>query len=69
MHLIIKAILKPNMSPCMLLIMKPVLNLLMNPIMIPIFYPIVMGLDFWGMTVPDKSVWFGILGQQSRVGV
>ncbi len=28
---------------------------------IPIFYPIVMGLDFWGMPVEDKSVWFGIL--------
>jgi TRAP-type C4-dicarboxylate transport system permease large subunit len=20
-----------------------------------------MGLDFWGMSVPDKSLWFGIL--------
>jgi TRAP-type C4-dicarboxylate transport system permease large subunit len=28
---------------------------------IPIFYPIVIGLDFWGMPVEDKSVWFGIL--------
>ncbi len=28
---------------------------------IPIFYPMVMGLDFWGMTQVDKSVWFGIL--------
>lgn len=28
---------------------------------IPIFYPIVMGLDFWGMSDVDKSVWFGIL--------
>ena len=28
---------------------------------IPIFYPIVMGLDFWGLAVEDKSVWFGIL--------
>ncbi len=28
---------------------------------IPIFYPIVMGLDFWGMPVEDKSIWFGIL--------
>lgn len=28
---------------------------------IPIFYPIVMGLDFWGLPVEDKSVWFGIL--------
>jgi len=28
---------------------------------IPIFYPIVMGLDYWGMDLTDKSVWFGIL--------
>ena len=28
---------------------------------IPIFYPMVMGLEFWGMSIPDKSVWFGIL--------
>lgn len=28
---------------------------------IPIFYPMIMGLDFWGMSLSDKSVWFGIL--------
>jgi len=28
---------------------------------IPIFYPMITGLDFWGMTMVDKSVWFGIL--------
>ena len=28
---------------------------------IPIFYPVVMGLDFWGLSQVDKSVWFGIL--------
>ncbi|HJV85409.1 MAG TPA: TRAP transporter large permease [Noviherbaspirillum sp.] len=28
---------------------------------IPIFYPMVMGLDFWGMSTGDKSIWFGIL--------
>ena len=28
---------------------------------IPIFYPMVMGLDFWGMSDQDKSIWFGIL--------
>lgn len=28
---------------------------------IPIFYPMVMGLDFWGMSQTDKSIWFGIL--------
>jgi C4-dicarboxylate transporter DctM subunit len=36
-------------------------SLAMILLTIPIFYPIVMGLDFWGMTLPDKSVWFGIL--------
>ena len=28
---------------------------------IPIFYPMIMGLDFWGMPLADKSVWFGVL--------
>jgi TRAP-type C4-dicarboxylate transport system permease large subunit len=28
---------------------------------IPIFYPMVMGLDFFGMPLQDKSIWFGIL--------
>jgi TRAP-type C4-dicarboxylate transport system permease large subunit len=28
---------------------------------IPIFYPMVMGLDFFGMALEDKSIWFGIL--------
>ena len=28
---------------------------------IPIFYPMVMGLDYWGMSPNDKSIWFGIL--------
>ena len=28
---------------------------------IPIFYPMVMGLDFFGMSQDDKSIWFGIL--------
>ena len=28
---------------------------------IPIFYPIVMGLDFFGLPVSDKSIWFWIL--------
>jgi tripartite ATP-independent transporter DctM subunit len=28
---------------------------------IPIFYPMVMGLDFFGMSQADKSIWFGIL--------
>lgn len=28
---------------------------------IPIFYPMVMGLDFFGLSPQDKSIWFGIL--------
>jgi len=36
-------------------------SLAMILLTIPIFYPIVMGLDFWGMSVADKSLWFGIL--------
>lgn len=36
-------------------------SLAMILLTIPIFYPIVMGLDFWGMSAPDKSLWFGIL--------
>ena len=28
---------------------------------IPIFYPMVMGLDFWGLSQTEKSIWFGIL--------
>lgn len=36
-------------------------SLAMILLTIPIFYPIVMGLDFWGMTMQDKSLWFGIL--------
>ncbi len=36
-------------------------SLAMILLTVPIFYPMVMGLDFFGMSVPDKSVWFGIL--------
>jgi tripartite ATP-independent transporter DctM subunit len=36
-------------------------SLAMILLTIPIFYPMVMGLDYFGMSVPDKSVWFGIL--------
>ena len=28
---------------------------------IPIFYPMVMGLDYFGLSQVDKSIWFGIL--------
>jgi tripartite ATP-independent transporter DctM subunit len=36
-------------------------SLAMILLTIPIFYPVVMGLDFYGMTDTDKSIWFGIL--------
>ena len=36
-------------------------SLAMILLTIPIFYPMIMGLDFFGLSVPDKSVWFGIL--------
>ncbi|MBN8487925.1 MAG: TRAP transporter large permease [Burkholderiales bacterium] len=36
-------------------------SLAMILLTIPIFYPMIMGLDFYGMSAGDKSVWFGIL--------
>ncbi|RZS58207.1 TRAP transporter large permease [Sphaerotilus mobilis] len=36
-------------------------SLAMILLTIPIFYPVVMGLDFWGLSPVDKSIWFGIL--------
>jgi C4-dicarboxylate transporter, DctM subunit len=36
-------------------------SLAMILLTIPIFYPMIMGLDFFGMSVEDKSIWFGIL--------
>jgi len=36
-------------------------SLAMILLTIPIFYPMVMGLDFYGMSHTDKSIWFGIL--------
>ena len=36
-------------------------SLAMILLTIPIFYPMIMGLDFWGLSDGEKSVWFGIL--------
>ncbi|MEP7208859.1 MAG: TRAP transporter large permease, partial [Casimicrobiaceae bacterium] len=36
-------------------------SLAMILLTIPIFYPVIMGLDFWGLSAGDKSIWFGIL--------
>lgn len=36
-------------------------SLAMILLTIPIFYPMIMGLDFFGLSESDKSIWFGIL--------
>ncbi|KIL99215.1 TRAP dicarboxylate transporter DctM subunit unknown substrate 3 [Paramagnetospirillum magnetotacticum MS-1] len=36
-------------------------SLAMILLTIPIFYPVVLGLDFYGMSIEDKSIWFGIV--------
>jgi tripartite ATP-independent transporter DctM subunit len=36
-------------------------SLAMLLLTIPIFYPVIMELDFYGLSLADKSVWFGIL--------
>ncbi|MDY4479831.1 MAG: TRAP transporter large permease [[Pasteurella] aerogenes] len=36
-------------------------SLAMILLTIPIFYPIILGLDFWGMSAQDKTIWFGIV--------
>lgn len=36
-------------------------SLAMILLTIPIFYPVVLGLNFYGMSIEDKSIWFGIV--------
>ncbi|WP_340642928.1 TRAP transporter large permease subunit [Pasteurella multocida] len=36
-------------------------SLAMILLTIPIFYPIILGLDFWGLSAQDKTIWFGIV--------
>ncbi|OAN46711.1 C4-dicarboxylate ABC transporter permease [Paramagnetospirillum marisnigri] len=36
-------------------------SLAMILLTIPIFYPVVLGLEFHGMSLEDKSIWFGIV--------
>ena len=59
-----------GMSPLLVMVMILLIYVLLGCVMdslamilltIPIFYPVVMGLDFWGMSQVDKSIWFGIL--------
>ncbi|MDH1443249.1 TRAP transporter large permease [Pseudomonas sp. GD03721] len=63
-------VLASGMEPMLVLIAILLLYLLLGMVMdslamilltIPIFYPVIMGLDFFGMTQVDKSIWFGIL--------
>jgi tripartite ATP-independent transporter DctM subunit len=59
-----------GLSPLLVMVMILVIYIFLGCVMdalamilltIPIFYPMVMGLDYWGMTQTDKSIWFGIL--------
>ncbi len=59
-----------GMPPLLVLVMILVIYILLGCVMdslamilltIPIFYPMIIGLDFWGMSHDDKSIWFGIL--------
>ena len=58
--------LSPMLVMLMILLIYVLLGCVMDSLAmilltIPIFYPVVMGLDFYGMTATDKSIWFGIL--------
>ncbi len=59
-----------GLSPMLVLVAILVLYILLGCVMdslamilltIPIFYPLIMGLDYFGMTEAQKSIWFGIL--------
>lgn len=59
-----------NLSPMLVIVAILFIYVLLGCVMdslamilltIPIFYPVVMGLEFYGMTPTDKSIWFGIL--------
>jgi TRAP-type C4-dicarboxylate transport system permease large subunit len=59
-----------GLSPLLVMVMILVIYIFLGCVMdslamilltIPIFYPMVMGLDYWGMSATDKSIWFGIL--------
>ena len=59
-----------GLSPLLVMVMILLIYIFLGCVMdalamilltIPIFYPMVMGLDYWGMTQADKSIWFGIL--------
>jgi C4-dicarboxylate transporter, DctM subunit len=59
-----------GLSPLLVMVMVLLIYIFLGCVMdslamilltIPIFYPMIMGLDYWGMTLTDKSIWFGIL--------
>ncbi|WP_071057859.1 TRAP transporter large permease [Pelistega sp. MC2] len=59
-----------GLPPLMVLFLIIILYIILGCIMdslsmilltIPVFLPIILGLDFWGMNVNDKSIWFGVL--------
>jgi len=59
-----------GLSPILVMVMILLIYILLGCVMdslamilltIPIFYPMVMGLDFFGLSPTDKSIWFGIL--------
>lgn len=63
---VINAGFEPMMVLIAILILYLVLGCFMDSLAmilltIPIFYPVVMGLDFFGMGLTEKSIWFGIL--------
>lgn len=63
-------VLNSGMPPLLVLVLILVAFIVLGCVMdalamilltIPIFYPMIMGLDFFGMSPSDKSIWFGIL--------
>ena len=59
-----------GLSPLFVMLMVLVIYILLGCVMdslamilltIPIFYPMIMGLDYYGLSATDKSIWFGIL--------
>ncbi|MBD2837787.1 TRAP transporter large permease [Pseudomonas sp. JM0905a] len=58
--------LAPMLVLCAILLLYLLLGCVMDSLAmilltIPIFYPVIMGLDFYGLTEVQKSIWFGIL--------
>ncbi|MEZ2721217.1 TRAP transporter large permease [Paenalcaligenes hominis] len=63
-------VLTLEMSPLLVLAAILIIYIILGCVMdslamilltIPIFYPIVMGIDLFGLSIPEKSIWFGVL--------